>query len=102
MQTIAMDETIERIWDRLTVSGHLVWNDVEGDLVLFDPGPGEYLALDTVASVIWRAIAHSEKLDGLLNHLQRLYDAPRNQISRDTHRFVLGAIENGLLELKNC
>lgn len=40
-----------------SISVHVAWNDVPGELVLFDTRDGSYHALNRTASQIWRGIA---------------------------------------------
>jgi hypothetical protein len=79
------------------VPDYIVWQDVEGDLVLFDCRSGGYLSLNGTATTIWRSFARGE---GFMQTIERLvadYDAPREVLEADVAAFVELALSKGLL-----
>jgi hypothetical protein len=90
-------EQLSLIWDRLSIREHIVWRDVEGELVLFDSKSGVYHTLNNVASSIWRGVARRQPLSSLVSGLAEKYHADERLISGDIFLFVQDAGERGLL-----
>ena len=82
----------------LTISPEVVWRDVKGDLVLFDTRTGEYHALNTSASFVWRGIARNEGLAAIIADAATARPEQAEDIARDVHSFVASAKALGLLE----
>lgn len=80
------------------IAPHITWNNVEGDLALFDLRDGRYHALNGSAAEIWRAIAEDLPMDAIIARLARHYSAEPDRITADTDAFVHAAIASGLLE----
>jgi hypothetical protein len=79
------------------VPDHIVWQDVEGELVLFDSQNGDYLALNGTATIIWRSLAKGEGLGQIIERLAADYDAPHEVLEADIAAFVEFALSKGLL-----
>lgn len=84
----------------LTPAGHIVWNDVEGELVLFDSRDDRYHALNEVGSHVWRNIAHGCALSLVINDLCDQYQQDEAIIRADVQHFLAEALDKGLLQLK--
>lgn len=81
----------------LIPSKHVVWNDVEGELILFDSRDGCYHALNEVGSHIWREIAHGRPLPHIINDLCGRYDGDETAIRNGVRVFLSSARAKGLL-----
>ncbi|QNQ08217.1 PqqD family protein [Sphingomonas alpina] len=81
-----------------TLSDRIVWQDVEGELVLFDLRDEKYHGLNPIASEIWRSIARGEDVDAIVDTLAACHDAPRATVAADVRAFVTQALADGLLE----
>ena len=79
------------------VADHIVWHDVEGELVLFDSHTGRYLSLNGTATIIWRCIARGDGLSQIAEQLAADYDAPHEVLEADIAAFVEHALAKGLL-----
>jgi hypothetical protein len=90
-----------RFWQSLIVPDHIVWNDVEGDLVLFDSRRQNYYTLDETASAIWRCIALGGSYSATIGQLCARYDAPKAVIAADALSFAQDALEAGFLTAKD-
>lgn len=82
----------------LTISTHVAWNNVEGELALFDSRDGTYHALNGSGAAIWRAIAAGHDRTGIVNSLAAQFDAPRAAIEENVADFIAAALAKGLLE----
>ena len=81
----------------VTTAPHIVWQDVPGDLALFDLNSGTYHALNGSAAAIWREIAAGADADGVIDRLAERYGAARADIAADVAAFIADALARGLL-----
>jgi hypothetical protein len=79
------------------IAASIVWNDVDGDLVLFNAADGKYHALNEVASQLWRAIAGGMALPDIVHALHRAYRQDVEVIDAAVRDFIGQALEQGLL-----
>lgn len=88
---------INGIPDRVAIAPHVVWRDVEGDLVLFDVTAQRYHALNGVGSFIWRRIGRDLPVSAILREAADFYAADADMIATDVTAFLNGAIDLALL-----
>lgn len=81
----------------LIIPAHIVWQNVPGDLALFDTETGSYYALNGSAAAIWREIAGGADAETAASRLAERYNAPRPEVSADVAAFVADALAKGLL-----
>jgi hypothetical protein len=82
----------------LRIAPHIAWNNVEGELALFDSRDGTYHALNGSGAAIWRAIAAGLDERGIVDVLAAQFDAPRAAIAENLAEFIAAARAKGLLE----
>ena len=82
----------------LTIAPHIAWNNVEGELALFDTRNGSYHALNPSGAEIWRAIAAGQDEAQAAGALAARYHAPHAEILADIRAFIADARARGLLE----
>lgn len=80
-----------------TIAPYIVWQDVPGELALFDERDGAYHCLNPIASAVWRGLAAGDDTDALIDALAGQFDAPRAAIAADVAAFVAEARARGLL-----
>lgn len=81
----------------LTIPTHIIWQDVPGDLAVFDAQTETYHALNGSAAVIWREIASGADPATAADRLAEHYDAPPAKVAADVAAFVTDALAKGLL-----
>jgi len=81
----------------IRIEPHVVWQDVPGELVLYDQHGNAYHALDRVGSDIWRLLAGGGDIDAAVADLAQRYDASAERIEADVVQFVADARGKGLL-----
>lgn len=96
-----MSEPIADLWHRLTIPGHIVWMDVEADLLLYNSENGDYSLLNEAASAIWRGIAAGSALAPFLVQLAEEFEAAPEAIEQDLSHFVTQALSKGFLSEGN-
>jgi hypothetical protein len=81
----------------LSIPDHVSWQNVPGDLALFDLRDGRYHALNGTAAEIWRAIAAGQKPSEIVTALRGRHEAPDGEIERAVGEFIAAARDKGLL-----
>ena len=81
----------------LFIPAHIVWQDVPGDLALFDTETGNYYALNGSAADIWREIAAGADADTAAARLAEAYGARQSDVRADVADFVADALDKGVL-----
>ena len=81
----------------LSIPEYVVWQNVEGELVLFDSRDGSYHALNGTAATIWRRVAEGMATGTICDALAAAYEAPRPTIEREVDAFVEAALAKALL-----
>ena len=82
----------------LFICSSIDWNDLDGELALFDPRDGRYHALNSPAAAIWRGIADGLSPAMIVARLADLYAAPPDHIAADVAAFIDQALAKGLIE----
>ena len=81
----------------LFIADHVSWQNVPGELVLFDLRDGHYHALNGTAAEIWRAIAAGQDAPAIVAGLRAQHAAPAHEIERAVEDFIAAARGKGLL-----
>ena len=79
------------------IPDHIVWQDVPGELALFDARDQTYSALNGSAAAIWREIARGADEQAIVDTLAAAYGAPHAAITSDVAEFIADALAKGLL-----
>ena len=74
-----------------------MWQDVPGELALFDARTETYSALNGSAAAIWREIASGADVETMVDRLARAHDVPVAVMADDVAAFVADALAKGLL-----
>ena len=82
----------------LKIAPHIAWNNVGGELALFDGRDGTYHALNESSAAIWRGIAAGLDETEIVRSLAEDHNAEPAEISRDVREFLELARTKGLLE----
>ncbi|MFA5963004.1 MAG: PqqD family protein [Sphingomonas sp.] len=81
----------------LSIPDHVSWQNVPGELALFDTRDGRYHALNGTAADIWRAIAAGRDVTAIVADLRARHDVPAGEIEQAVDGFIAAAREKGLL-----
>lgn len=83
---------------RLFIPDHIVWQDVPGELALFDAHAGTYHALNASAAAIWRALAAGLSEAEATRMLAEHHMTSRHEMAEAVAAFVRDAKALGLVE----
>jgi len=81
----------------LSIADHISWQNVPGELALFDVRDGRYHALNGTAAEIWRAIAAGQSPAEIAAALRARHEAPAGEIEQAVEAFIAAARDKGLL-----
>jgi PqqD family protein of HPr-rel-A system len=81
----------------LSIADHISWQNVPGELALFDTRDGRYHALNGTAAEIWRGIAAGQEPAEIAADLRTRHDAPDEEIEQAVEDFIAAARDKGLL-----
>lgn len=75
----------------------LLEEEIDDDVVLYDPGREEVTVLNATAGDIWRLCDGSFTLEEMVKRLSQAYATPEEVIRRDVERTVRDLVDKGLL-----
>jgi len=81
----------------LTIPPYITWQDVDGELALFDERDDRYHLLNGTAAAIWRGIAAGMDRTMLADQIAAGFQAKPEEIVADIDAFAEAAIALGLL-----
>lgn len=81
----------------ISISDHISWQNVPGELALFDVRDGRYHALNGTAAEIWRGIAAGQEPAEIAADLRARHDASPGEIEQAVDDFIAAARDKGLL-----
>ena len=76
----------------------VVWQEMEGQVLIVHAGRGEATALDPVAGAIWRRLDGRTAWPDLVHPLAVQFSGDPAQIARDLEEFLEDMLARGLLE----
>jgi len=82
---------------RVRVADGVLWQLVDGRVILTALGTDQYFALDEVASRIWEVLLDEPVLSAALEQLETVFDVERSTLQHDVAEFVHEMTEAGLL-----
>jgi len=85
----------------LTIPTYITWQDVDGELALFDERDERYHLLNGTAAVIWRGIAAGMDRAMLIDRISADFEVTPGDIVADIAAFAEAAIALGLLLKKD-
>ncbi|GAA0312188.1 hypothetical protein GCM10009087_22900 [Sphingomonas oligophenolica] len=86
----------------LTIPTYITWQDVDGELALFDERDGRYHLLNGTAATIWRAIAAGMDRAMLIDQIAAGFQAKPEEIIADIDAFAAAAVAKGLVLRKEA
>lgn len=82
----------------LSISDHVSWQNVPGELALFDVRDGRYHVLNGTAADIWRGIAAGDDVPAIVTALSARHAAPEGEVAQAVADFIATIRDKGLLD----
>ena len=80
-----------------TIPPYITWQDVDGELALFDERDDRYHVLNDTAAAIWRGIAAGMERTVLIEQIATNFRVKSAEIIADIDAFIEAATAQGLL-----
>ena len=84
-----------------TIPPYITWQDVDGELALFDERDDRYHVLNSTAAAIWRGIAAGMERTVLIEQIATNFRVKSAEIIADIDAFIVAATAQGLLLRKD-
>lgn len=75
----------------------VVWQSIEGEIVILDNRASRYLSLKGSGAVLWPHLVGGASTDDLAGALVETYGIERDRAERDVDAFIASLRERGLL-----
>ena len=66
----------------------VVWQELEGEVVLLNPKTGEYFGLNEVAGSFWEKVDGKKSLGNIIKELLEEYDVKREELEKDLQDLI--------------
>jgi hypothetical protein len=83
---------------KVEISKDLLWEDLEGEVVILDLTSGTYLGLDPVGSRIWRLLSEFQAIEAVIGAMLAEYDVEETVLRHDVGALVRRLSEKSLLK----
>lgn len=75
----------------------VIWNEVDGNVILLQFASGDFFVLNDVGSRIWKLLDEGKSLTEAVDILHGEYDVPRERLEQDVDEFMSAAANTGLI-----
>ena len=76
---------------------NVLWKEKNGIITVLQLSSGNFFELNAVGSFVWKGLAEGKNADAIIHDMALVYDAPREQITRDVQDFIRKMTAAGLL-----
>ncbi len=83
-----------------TVAPDVIYQELDGEMVLLDIKSGEYFGIDEIGSRIWALIEQGKNVEGVKEALLQEYDVDDETCGRQVGAFIEELQGAGLLQVK--
>jgi hypothetical protein len=92
-------QTPPELPQRVSAGQDVVWQKVDGMVVLLGPHVERYYSLDDVGTRMWEALQERPDVPAALDRLQAIFDIDDETLRRDLATFVATLVDIGLLRV---
>jgi hypothetical protein len=85
---------------RTTVPSDVLWNEVEGELILLDLNTEKYFGLDETGATFWMALNRAPTIEEAYHELSATYQVEPEQLRADLKDLLQELVDRGLLEIQ--
>jgi hypothetical protein len=89
--------TSEDFTSRPTITGEVIWRQLDDNAVLVSPSSGEVQVLNAVGTIIWRMLAKEQSITDIAAHLANNYQVSPIQAQQDVILFLQELHNRGLI-----
>jgi hypothetical protein len=81
----------------VSIPADVLWQQVNGEVVVLDAAAGEYRGLNDVGSQMWLILEAAPDVATAFTRLCELYEVDEETLSRDLASFIEQLVANGML-----
>lgn len=81
------------------INDDVIFNDLQGEVVLLNLKTGIYFGLDPVGTRAWHLIQEHGRLEPAKDAMLREYEVSEERLGEDLQDLVTRLVENGLVEV---
>ncbi len=83
------------------IKDDILFNDLQGEIVILSPKDGVYFGLDPVGTRAWQLIQHHGRLGAVRDAMLKEYEVSAERLEEDLQDLVTRLVDNGLVEVIN-
>lgn len=95
-----MSESVS-IESEVRITDDVIFNDLQGEVVLLNLKTGIYFGLDPVGTRAWQLIQEHGRLESIRDAMLQEYEVSAERLEEDLQGLVTGLVNNGLVEVIN-
>jgi hypothetical protein len=81
------------------IKDDILFNDLQGEIVILSPKSGVYFGLDPVGTRAWQLIQHHGCLGAVKDAMVKEYEVSAERLWEDLQDLVSSLLHNGLVEV---
>ena len=83
----------------IRINDDILFNDLQGEIVILSPKDGVYFGLDPVGTRAWQLIQHHGRLGAVKDAMLKEYEVSAERLWEDLQDLVSSLLDNGLVEV---
>jgi hypothetical protein len=83
----------------IRINDDILYNDLQGEIVILSPETGVYFGLDPVGTRAWQLIQHHGRLGAVKDAMLKEYEVSAERLEEDLQELVSSLLDNGLVEV---
>ncbi len=85
----------------IRINDDVLFNDLQGEIVILSPKTGVYFGLDPVGTRAWQLIQHHGRLGAVKDAMLKEYEVSAERLWEDLQDLITRMVDNGLVEVIN-
>jgi hypothetical protein len=83
----------------IRINDDVLFNDLQGEIVILSPETGVYFGLDPVGTRAWQLIQHHGRLGAVKDAMLKEYEVSAERLWEDLQDLITRMVDNGLVEV---
>ncbi len=83
----------------IRINDDVLFNDLQGEIVILSPKDGVYFGLDPVGTRAWQLIQYHGRLGAVRDAMLKEYEVSAERLWEDLQDLITCMVDNGLVEV---
>ncbi len=83
----------------IRINDDVLFNDLQGEIVILSPKTGVYFGLDPVGTRAWQLIQYHGRLGAVRDAMLKEYEVSAERLWEDLQDLITRMVDNGLVEV---